>query len=201
MGGRLIFNLAGFFSKYKDLQLQTNSVSPTTGGLILTVDNAGSVDLYGFEAEIVARPVAGLDINAGIGYLHNEYKSLAAGTGYSINNVLPKAPEWTISLGAQYAARLPGDSGTLTLRGDMNYRSKTYHDPANSVSIVQPGYALVDARLSWNTGDDRFEFALFGKNLTNKFYFTAAEFVPSFGFRNMVLGRPREWGVSATARF
>ena len=201
LDGLMTFNLAGFYSQYKDLQLQTNSVSPTTGGLILTVDNAGSVDLYGFEAEILAAPLPGLDFNASVGYLHNEYQSLAAGTGYPITNKLPKAPAWTVALGAQYRFDLPGTMGGLTVRGDLSHRSKTYHDPANSLSIVQPAYTLVDARLAWTSSSEAFEVAIFGKNLTKEDYFTAAEFVPAFGVQNMVVGRPREWGLQLTARF
>ncbi|MGD9810794.1 MAG: TonB-dependent receptor, partial [Sphingobium sp.] len=201
LDGKATLNLAGFHSKYKDLQLQTNSISPTTGGLILTVDNAGAVSIYGFEAEMLARPVPDLQINASAGYLHNKYTRLAPGTGYSIDAKLPKAPAWTVSLGAQYSIDLPGQSGSVTLRGDYNYRSKTYHDPRNTPSIAQPGYSVVDARLAWSSVGDRVELAVFGRNLANKHYFTSAEWVPAFGVQNMVVGRPREWGASATLRF
>lgn len=198
---RMTFNVATFYSQYKSLQLQTNSVSPTTGGLILTVDNAGSVDLYGFEVELAARPLAGLDLNLGLGYLHDKYQDLSPGVGYSIANKLPKAPAWTINGGAQYAFLISESAGSLKLRGDLTYRSKTYHDPANSAPIVQKGYMLLDARIGWESPDERWELALYGKNLTDKFYFTSAEYVPSFGFYNQVIGRPREWGLTATAKF
>lgn len=201
LGGRAILNIAGFHSKYKDLQLQTNSISPTTGGLILTVDNAGAVSIYGFEAEMQARLFAGFTLNGSVGYLHNKYTRLAASTGYSIDAKLPKAPAWTTSVGAQYTVDLPDSLGSLTARGDLNYRSKTYHDPRNTASIVQPGYTLIDGRIAWNSANDRLEFAVFGKNIANKHYFTAAEWVPAFGVQNMVVGRPREWGASATVRF
>jgi len=201
LDGRMTLNVAGFHSKYKDLQLQTNSISPTTGGLILTVDNAGAVDIWGAEAELLARPVDGLLINGALGYLHNEYKRLAPGTGYGLDAKLPKAPAWTASFGAQYTLDLPSGAGSLTVRGDLSYRSKTYHDPRNTSSITQPGYSLIDGRLAWNSADDRIELAVFGKNIANKHYMTAAEWVPAFGVQNMVVGRPREWGASATLRF
>jgi iron complex outermembrane receptor protein len=201
LDNRMTFNVATFYSKYKDLQLQTNSVSPTTGGLILTVDNSGSVDLYGFEAEIAARPVQGLDINLGVGYLHNEYKSLAPSVGYSINNKLPQAPEWTLNGGIQYALPLPSNIGVVTLRGDASYRSKTYHDPQNTAAIVQSGYALLDGRVSWDSPDGTWNVAVFVKNITDKYYFSSAEYVPSFGFYNGVVGRPREWGAALSANF
>jgi iron complex outermembrane receptor protein len=199
--GRMTLNMAAFYSQYEDVQLQTNSISPTTGGLLLTVDNAGSVDIYGAELEILARPVRGLDLNLGVGYIENEYQSLAPGVGYSIDNQLPKTPTWSINFGAQYTFDLPDNYGELRIRADANHRSETFHDPANSPSIVQPGYTLVDARFAWSSPGDDYELAIFGKNLTDELYHTTAEFVPSFGFRNEVLGEPREWGVSLTRRF
>lgn len=167
----------------------------------MTVDNAGDVDIWGFEAEIVARPVAGFDLNVGVGYLDNEYKTLAASTGYSIDNKLPNAAKWTLNAGAQYAYDLGADLGELTLRGDVNYRSRTYNNPQNTLVISQEGYALVNARLTWESADESWQVSAFVLNLTDKEYFTSAESIPAFGINNAVYGRPREWGVSISRNF
>ncbi len=197
---RMSFNVAAFYSDYKDVQLQTNTVDPNTGSLILSVDNAGEVELYGFEAEIVARPAAGLDLNLAAGYLHNEYDSLDPSVGYSIDNVLPRAPKLTLSGGVQYRWEL-GGLGSLTARLDASYRSKTYFDPQNSVQTAQESYTLLNSRISWADSAQRWEVALYGTNLNDEDYFTSAEFVPSFGFYNGVVGRPREWGLAVSLVF
>lgn len=201
LDGRMTLNFAMFYSEYEDLQLFANSINPANGSLLLTVDNAGDVDLYGFELEIAARPVANLDLNFGVGYLENEYSSLAPNTGYSDNNELPQAPRWTVNAGAQYRFDLGGDMGWLTLRGDMSYRSKTYNDPQNTREIVQSGYSLFNARVSWTSPSETWESSVFVTNIGDKEYFTSAESIPAFGIRNAVYGRPREWGMSVTYHF
>lgn len=40
MDDRMTFNLAGFYSQYKDLQLFINSINPNNGSLLLTLENA-----------------------------------------------------------------------------------------------------------------------------------------------------------------
>ena len=165
------------------------------------MDNAGDVDLYGFEIEIVARPTANLDINFGAGYLENEYQSLSPNTGYSENNELPQAPKWTLNGGAQYRFDLDEALGSITVRGDVSYRSKTYNDPQNTKAIVQSGYGVVNARISWISPAETWQSSLFVTNLNDKEYFTSAESIPAFGIRNAVYGRPREWGVSLSYHF
>ncbi len=201
MDNRMTVNLAGFYSKYNDLQLFSNTVNPDNGSLLLTVDNAGDVDIWGFEAEIVARPAAGFDLNVGIGYLDNEYKTLAASTGYPITNKLPSAPKWTLNAGAQYAFDLGAGMGQVTLRGDVNYRGETFNDPQNTAAIAQAGYTLLNTRLTWDSADENWQVSAFVLNLTDKEYFSSAESIPAFGIRNAVYGRPREWGVSVTRNF
>ncbi|PCI52489.1 MAG: hypothetical protein COB36_14940 [Alphaproteobacteria bacterium] len=198
---RMTVNLASFYSQYKNLQLTSNGVNPDTGGLLLTVDNAGDVDIWGFEAEVVARPMQGLDINFGLGYMDNKYTDLAASTGYSIDNKLPNAAKWTLNAGVQYGFDLGGEMGALTIRGDINYRSRTFNDPQNASSIIQDGYALLNGRITWDSTDENWQVAFFVLNITDKLYFTSAEDVPAFGLRNAIYGRPREWGVSVSRSF
>jgi iron complex outermembrane receptor protein len=201
LDNRMTLNVAGFYSQYRDVQLISNSVSPDNGSLVITLENAGDVDLYGFEAEIVARPVAGLDLNLGVGYLHNEYERLDSSVGYSPANKLPQAPEWTLNAGIQYTHMLPNDGGSLLARLDGSYRSKTYHDPQNSLAITEGGYGLLNLRIAYTSPDEVWQLAGFVTNLMDEEYYTSAEYVPSFGFYNGVVGRPREWGLSLSANF
>ncbi|GHF13991.1 TonB-dependent receptor [Kordiimonas sediminis] len=200
LDNRMTLNVAGFLSNYKDLQLFSNSVNPENGSLLLTVDNAGDVDIWGFEAEMVARLSEGFDVNAGIGYMDNEYKSLAASTGYSIDNKLPNAAKWTLNAGAQYGFDL-NNSGRLTLRGDIVHRSKTFNNPQNTPEIAQKAYTVLNGRLTWDSADEDWQLAVFVLNITDKEYFTSAESIPAFGIRNAVYGRPREWGLSLSRSF
>ena len=44
--------------------------------------------------------------------------------------------------------------------------------------LDQEGYWLVDANLSWTTGDGRYTIGLHGKNLTDETYRTGGYFFP-----------------------
>ncbi|MFC7050010.1 TonB-dependent receptor [Emcibacter nanhaiensis] len=201
LDNRMTLNVAGFYSQYNDLQLSINSVNPANGSLLLTVANAGDVDIWGIEAEIVARPTPELNLNLGLGYLDNKYTYLADSVGYSKDNELPLSSKWMINAGAEYEIPLGDGMGSLTLRGDLNYRSKFFHNPQNTPEIAQDGYVLVNARLTWRDEGENWQVAVFGTNITDEKYITSAENVPSFGFRNAVYGRPAEWGLSVSRSF
>lgn len=69
------------------------------------------------------------------------------------------------------------------------------------MQTAQESYTLLNSRISWADSAQRWEVALYGTNLNDEDYFTSAEFVPSFGFYNGVVGRPREWGLAVSLVF
>jgi len=197
---RLSFNGAVFIYDYKDLQLSSFAPNPDPTIVILTVQNAGEVSIHGFEMEIAARPIERLDIQIGVGYQDNEYDTLDPSVPWTIDNVLPDAPKWTVSTGVQYQHPL-GDFGKLTWRADGSFKSKTYKDAQNEEDIAQGDRFLLNARLAFTSIDERWELALFGTNLTDEEYITRGLHFADFGFTNVYGGRPREWGLSASYRF
>lgn len=179
-GGSVSYALAGFYSKYRDQQL-TEVV-----GLATFLRNAGKSTLYGFEAELTARPVSGLNLHASLGYLHSRYDKLLLGRDLATSNPgvnlagneLPFAPELTLNAGADWTiAELGG--GTLTFSPQVSYVSKIWFtpynaresfvgDPIGNGALSQDGYALVDAGLSWESGGIKLNAWV--KNLTAKEY-------------------------------
>jgi iron complex outermembrane recepter protein len=106
------------------------------------------------------------------------------------------------NIGAEVTRPL-GTIGKLTARVDYVWQSNIFFTVFNIDGASQQSYGLVDARLALTTIRDDWTFALFGKNLTDRTYFTnqiltgtvyGAEFVGP-------LGAPRTWGVSASKRF
>ena len=73
----------------------------------------------------------------------------------------------------------------------------------NSPGESQPGYSIVDARVSYTSRGGAWELQAFGLNLTNKAYRVFAENTVGFGFPGVIgsYGRPREWGLTATFNF
>src|SRR5690606_31683431 len=127
---RMTLNLAAFYNQYKDVQVTTID-SGAGGSLLLLTRNIGDAILYGAEAEILARPVRGLDINVALGYLHNEWDKInIVDPQLTLSDKLVDAPEWTATIGAQYSFPV-GSAGTFTLRADGSYKSFTWKDPYN----------------------------------------------------------------------
>jgi iron complex outermembrane receptor protein len=98
--------------------------------------NAGNSINDGFEIELAARPIQGLQIDSSLGYLHYRLKDDAqsAETGicthFTDGSLCPqtRAPKWTFSAGVQYAIDL-GMYGTLTPRMDAQIISRVYYIP------------------------------------------------------------------------
>jgi iron complex outermembrane recepter protein len=145
LNGKVLFNLAAFYSNYNNVQLTTIG-SGATGALILLTRNVGNQRIWGLEAEFTARPAVGLEFNFAGGYLNSKWNKFNRAscsvavfdatsgnfcdTDLGKNDVPVDAPEWTMTAAVQYQADL-GGHGTLTPRIDASYRSKTWKDPYN----------------------------------------------------------------------
>jgi iron complex outermembrane receptor protein len=98
--------------------------------------NAGNSINQGFELELAARPIGGLQIDSSLGYLHYQLKDDAqsATTGicthFTDGTLCPqtRAPEWTFSAGAQYRIEM-NKFGALTPRLDVQSISRVYYIP------------------------------------------------------------------------
>lgn len=184
-----------FYQKYKGIQ-QTIS----DPAVQFRVANAGNAELYGFELELSAAPVEGLRLDAAVGYTHSKFVDVLAAVGPINGNKLPFSPKWTLALGAQYEIAV-GDWG-LTPRIDYRYQARTFFSAFNLPFEQQAGYGLLDARVTLTGPDERFSFALFGKNLTDKEYYTFGQnALAAQGVAYTYIGRPREFGITAGVRF
>lgn len=196
----LTANLAVFHSIYKNIQLTVNQTPQNF------VANAAGGKIDGGELELVARPISWFSANAAIGYLHARYTSIGQGLGptqilpITLQTQFAKAPKFTATAGIEVTHRLEG-KGELALRSDLSNYSRIYQDVANTPIITEQGYTLLNARLSFRTGDGRLEFAVFGTNLTNALYIVSGNASASFGLAEVSYGRPREWGASAAVKF
>lgn len=216
---RVRFNAAAFWTDYKDIQTflsaNTNGCVPGTqpeGRPPCTVfyyGNGGDATIKGFEAELEARPLPAWMLTAALGYTDFHYKRLAPGvnpTGdlnsTTLDSPQTQVPKWKLTFGTQYDIDL-GPHGSLVPHVDVTWQSKVYYTTSliNPVPI-QPGYAIVNARVTWNSPDKSWQIAGFVTNLTDKLYYVGVTDVRnSFGYAFGQVGRPREWGVSVRRDF
>jgi iron complex outermembrane receptor protein len=189
---RLRLNGAAYLTHYDDLQVQVLvGVQPLTA-------NAAAARVSGFELELEAAPAPPLRITAGLGLTDARYTALDAtvrGTGVTLDSRFAQVPKWTANLGAAYTLRAPG--GELTPRVDMSYRSAAYMTAANTASLRQGAYALIDASVVYAPRAKPWRATIFARNLTDKAYFAGgfADLVDQ-GYAEAAIGRPRTWGLT-----
>ena len=116
-------------------------------------------------------------------------------------NDLPNAPEWTVSLGAQYTMDF-GD-WSATLRGDYYRQSDTFARIYNSSADHIDSWENVNLTLTVANLDMGVEVGAFVKNATDEeaitdFYLTDDS---SGLFRNVFYTEPRTYGVWIQKRF
>jgi len=197
---RLILNLAGYFSEYKNIQVTVNQTPRNF------VANAAAGEVKGVELEAQAKPAAAWDFNLGVGYMDAEYTSV--GQGLAAGQVLPitlathfvKAPKWTANAGVQYTHEL-GSGARLVARADWSHYSTVYNDVANDPDLTQGAYDLFSARLAYTSADGKWQAAVFGSNLSDERYMVSGNASAGFGLKEASFGRPREWGVSLSRTF
>ncbi len=207
---RLELNGAVFYYQYRDQQfLDTYCAFPTDTGCAGTgfrLENAPRSRIIGADFDLHAKPSADLDIRASLGLLNSKYEELYLHFADRSGNQLIMAPKLNGSLAFDWrAARLP--IGDLHIAADGNYYAKQYYDALNTDRISQPGYGIVNARVSLLGGrESHFSVALWGKNLTNKEYLTyglAQRNIQDggLGFDYALVGEPRTYGVEFTVRY
>lgn len=201
---RLRVNGSFFLQNYKDIQAQIRDI--VAGQVVSLIRNAAKAKPYGAELEITGQLTPEWVVNASAGYLNAKYDEYfardAAGNLLDLSNLPFPAPEWTWNLGTHYT--LPVATGSVDFSANLAYTSKVNFRPQsgqNDASVSQPGYALLDARIAYDLEDIGLNFAIFGKNLTNKRYLNAATNLESLGWNVGFPGNPRTIGMQVRKTF
>ncbi|MBO9695165.1 MAG: TonB-dependent receptor [Sphingopyxis sp.] len=195
LGRKLRLNGAGFYYRYRDQQFI--DVNPDGTQVLLNLPRSR---IFGAEVELVAKPSRSLSVSASLGLLDSKIiEGVVQGQSVA-GNRLANAPALSLSGAIDWDA-LSNDAGTLSLHVDSNYVSRQEYDALNSPALSQGGYGLLGARVAFRTADDRLGIALWGKNLTDHYYFTSRIAIGSIGFNYNHVGAPRTYGVTLDAKF
>lgn len=190
---RLRLNGTAFYYDYTDLQVQ----SFLTPGVI-DITNAADAKIKGFEIEMLARPVEGLDLGGSIAHLDATYKTFnpAFAPGNipfdASGNRLNSSPKWNYALFGQYTFDM-GNTGSVFVRGEYSWRSRQFFTAVNAAPETQASYDLINASLGYASPDGRWQAILYGRNLANEEYITSSG---SFTARPAGrVGEPRTYGL------
>jgi iron complex outermembrane receptor protein len=190
-------NLTYYNYKYTDLQVDFFNSQI----FAYITYNAGSARSEGVELELEYAPysVPGLRLRGNLNYNEARYEnfiapcysgqSIAAGCSLVVGGVPSQdlngvptaaAPEWTATAGISYETELSGNLKIGT-NVDMRYSDSYIASSFGDQGTTQSSYAVFDAGIRFGDVNDRWQIALIGKNLTNKFYFTGGGTAPSTG--------------------
>ncbi|SFS11626.1 TonB-dependent receptor [Sphingomonas jatrophae] len=209
---KLRINVTGFHSRYDDLQV--SQFLAGTGGASSVTVNAGKSTYTGIEAEVLARPVRGVTINATGGYVDRKFKSFIIRDA-ATNQLIDVADEarfhysasTTANAGAQYETAV--GFGQFLARVDWTYRSRIYFHPLDRLNPFNPvlsdgSVGRFDARIAVSdidVGRARATVALWGKNITNRDYLYSGIDFGSLGFAGAVYAEPRTYGIDVRFDF
>lgn len=196
-------NGALFYYDYKDKQLRGRTAVPIFNFLEALI-NIPKSRVKGAELQIVTTPIAGLTLTAGGVYVDTKITSKYSNFtqfGQLVSfrgRQFPYTPKW--SLNADVGYRFP-ISSTLdaTVGGNVSYRSSTSGDFVPDPRVVIDAFTLIDLRAGIQAADGRWRLGLYGRNVTNEYYWTTATRRSDAIVR--FAGMPATYGIDFAVRF
>jgi iron complex outermembrane recepter protein len=196
---RLRANLAVFHASYKNVQQPSAPTTPETQELVdrvtgnpllkefigVFVADLGDVKAKGFELDVAAVPVTGLNVGGSLSFTDSDYVFIdplqipSSGILPHLNN----RARWRASLFGQYDTPPVGiGDAYVSIRGDAFWQDSYLLTPFADEPIYQPGgfaapirstpsYWLFNGRISLRDleiGGARAEIGLWGRNLTDE---------------------------------
>jgi iron complex outermembrane recepter protein len=197
---RLRLNAAAYYYNYKDIQVEV-----IEGGATQT-QNAAGARIRGVDLDFEALPIEQLSVSGGLSYEDGYYSSFPQALSYpggfaaaSIVDATGKStiltPRWSGNLSVAY--HIPLNSGTVSPSATVIYTDSFFWAADNLLPSIS--YAIVNARLRWQSDNDRFHVDLWGKNLNNKIYLAAV--LPSSYGNLETFADPRTFGVNFGVKF
>ena len=219
LAGRLVLNVAAYYAKYQDLQVQEfQNLQYVTG-------NAGEADIPGVEAEATFNPASWVTLSGNYSYMNARYTRYVQGDGVVFtDHQIPFDAKYHYTLGVDFHDPLrrfvPGE---LALGGDVSFQGRKYFENENNDAPFITNNTLirglVNLHASWSSPGENWKVAIWGNNVNDRryiinavdltaFYATIPEFFATDAAGNninkMYVGEwnpPRMFGVSFSYKY
>lgn len=214
-GHRLRVNGSAYYYDYNNYQAFS----------IIGLDTAtlnAQAEVKGFELEVHAALMDGLDVQLGAAYIDAEVTDVPGLTAdvdvdgdgiVDVAALLPGAtvrpvqtPQWNLNGQVRYEFDI--GQGSLALQADGNYRAKHHFALTNFPASTESSYFIANASVTWLSENEDWSMRFFVQNLTDKEYvvqtFDLSGTVTNgglFGLIEQYYGRPRTWGVNLSYSF
>jgi len=221
---RLRLNLTAYYSDIEDQQFTAVGGASNNNRLLNAENGIG----YGFEAELEALLTDRFLVTSGLSWNYTEIDDenlFVAGCGTAPagvpflctitdpftrvpsggfeaarvaidGNPFPNAPEWLFNVTARYG--IPVAGGEMYIFTDWAYRSEVNFFLYESEEFRSDAKIEGGLKVGYITSDDRFEFAVVGRNITNA---KELEGAIDFNNRTSFVTEAPYYGVELSARF
>ncbi len=207
MDGRARFSATAFQTELANLQV-TSFV-----GISFKVGNAAQVTVKGLEFDTQFAVTEDMEVGAAVSYLDHQFDSYADAPATIVQQAQgltaqdlsgqrgPYAPKFSGTVYADYSTQVSNNL-ILSARMDVNFKDEFYTDGDLDPASLQDAYAKIDARLGLSTVDERWEVAIYGRNLTDEATKTASLDAPlSAGIMASWIEEPRVIGAQVRFNF
>jgi iron complex outermembrane receptor protein len=219
----LTLNATAFYTEYDQFQAQLFD------GTGISVVNAGALESYGVEADLVLVPAPGLVLGSSLGFNIAEYTDFDLGVQTAqqrwdatdgalvvgcappapvelcaqdlAGRPLDNAPKWSVSSFVQYEYLLPWLPLELFLRGEYNFMSSRFLDADLDPNLKQGSTHLVNLRGGFRAENDAWEVTGWVRNLTDEEWNVVGFDVPTINGFAGVNGPPRQYGLTVRLHF
>ena len=202
--GKIDLSGAAFYYDYKDKQLLAY-ISDNFFGSLPGLVSVPKSRATGVELDITVRPTSDWYVSVGGSYVATkvESKFSALGPLASSGSVdvqgssFPNTPKLNFLTDTEYRFPLVDDWQAF-VGGNATYRSGSVSTFAAPSEFDIPSYTLLDARAGVQRTDGKLRVWLWGKNITDRYYWTHVDHVLDTVTR--ITGMPATYGISASWR-
>lgn len=173
---KLDVSATAFYYDYTNKQLLGRNVyNPNILGAISALVNIPKSRIIGAEAQATVRPVRGLTLTAAGTYLDTKvqgdfynYSLIGVLTNFN-GSPFPYTPKWQLTFDGEQ--RVPLSSRLVGFIGsNASYRTAMIAGFGTDPRLAINAYWLVDARIGIEAANGRWNAQLFGRNLSNAYY-------------------------------
>jgi iron complex outermembrane receptor protein len=197
LGGRVRINATYFFTQQIGIKLNQD-----VGGINIS-RNAGEAETKGIEFDGYWAITDALLFNFAGGTDDATLTKLNPGVSnvsFNVGQTLNYAPKQSLSGGLAYHIPM-SNGGDVTVRGDYGWQSDQWSTNDLTNRVLIPSFGLMNARVTYQAPDSKYEVALSGTNILSKYYQINGYYVPQvFNIVNTP-GRPAEFALTISTKF
>ncbi|MEY4502470.1 MAG: hypothetical protein RIS52_2360, partial [Pseudomonadota bacterium] len=200
---RVQLNAAVFHYDYTDKQFAGRVIlDPNLFGAIESIVNVPKSRVTGAEVQLDIAPMRGLTLSTGVTYLDTKVKNFSNFNIFGVvtdfsGQSFPGSPKWQMLGDVQYKWRT-SDKIDAFVGAAGNYQSRTNGLFGQYPLFDIKSWATLDLRAGIEAADQSWRVSIWGRNVTNTYYWNSANKVLDTAIR--FAGAPATYGITFSFR-